>query len=232
MNMDNNNYGNTTIYTIGIGKIKNNELNSTYKVDDVKELRQSIEQYGLKQPLTVIKDGDDYKLISGHRRLKAIKEIYSDGGTIKFAGKEYNGLVPCIFESEFQDKDEEFLNLVSSNSYRKLSPEEMSALVHKAREIYERRLENGEIVKDDTPTRDVIGKMINVSGRTVDKYLKEDRDNEKNNEKVRNIKLIAKDIDKAISNVKEIKFDEYGKTNRQVIKDKLSELIAACKSIK
>jgi len=46
--------------------------------EQLKELAQSIEQHGLIQPLAVEKQGDRYRLISGHRRLKALRLIGAD----------------------------------------------------------------------------------------------------------------------------------------------------------
>ena len=48
-----NGNGSSKIYFIGIDKIINNELNDVFKVEDLDELRNSIEMYGLKQPISI-----------------------------------------------------------------------------------------------------------------------------------------------------------------------------------
>lgn len=45
---------------------------------DIDDLKESIKQAGLLQPITVYKDGDGYICIIGHRRLRAYRELYKD----------------------------------------------------------------------------------------------------------------------------------------------------------
>ena len=44
-----------------------------FNEDAIKELSESIKQYGIIQPLTVRKRGDVYELVAGERRLRAAK---------------------------------------------------------------------------------------------------------------------------------------------------------------
>lgn len=62
---------------IPVEKIKVNPLQPREDFDEekLKELADSIKQKGLIQPVTVLKKGDDYILISGERRLRAVKMI-------------------------------------------------------------------------------------------------------------------------------------------------------------
>ena len=63
------------IIKMDLDKINPNPLNKTiYGVNKKQheELKKSIELVGLLEPLTITKDNT---LVSGHRRLKAIKEI-------------------------------------------------------------------------------------------------------------------------------------------------------------
>ena len=109
-----NGNGSSKIYFIGIDKIINNELNDVFKVEDLDELRNGIEMYGLKQPISVVRSEDKFKIISGHRRIAAIRQIFAANKTIMFGSRELNNQVPCIFENEFDNEDDEFLNLCSS----------------------------------------------------------------------------------------------------------------------
>lgn len=45
---------------------------------DIDDLKASIKQAGLLQPITVYKDGDGYICIIGHRRLRAYRELYKN----------------------------------------------------------------------------------------------------------------------------------------------------------
>nr|MBA3706752.1 ParB/RepB/Spo0J family partition protein [Bacteroidota bacterium] len=62
---------------IYVNKIKVNPLQPREDFDEakLKELADSIKQNGLIQPITVRKSGEDYILISGERRLRAIKSL-------------------------------------------------------------------------------------------------------------------------------------------------------------
>ncbi|HMS32831.1 MAG TPA: ParB/RepB/Spo0J family partition protein [Ignavibacteria bacterium] len=62
---------------IPVEKIKVNPLQPREDFDEekLKELADSVKQKGLIQPITVLKKGDDFILISGERRLRAVKMI-------------------------------------------------------------------------------------------------------------------------------------------------------------
>ncbi|MBK8551220.1 MAG: ParB/RepB/Spo0J family partition protein [Ignavibacteria bacterium] len=66
-----------SINEIPVAKIKVNPSQPREDFDQEKlnELADSIRQNGLIQPITVKKDGDDFILISGERRLRAVKLI-------------------------------------------------------------------------------------------------------------------------------------------------------------
>lgn len=60
---------------IDIDRIQPNPFQPRRKFSDeaLKELSQSIDRHGLIQPIIVIKDGNDFTLIAGERRLRATK---------------------------------------------------------------------------------------------------------------------------------------------------------------
>ncbi|MDO5440749.1 MAG: ParB N-terminal domain-containing protein [Erysipelotrichaceae bacterium] len=226
-----NGNGSSKIYFIGIDKIINNELNEVFKVEDLDELRNGIEMYGLKQPISVVRSDDKFKIISGHRRIAAIRQIFAANKTIMFSSRELSNQVPCIFENEFENEDDEFLNLCSSNNYRKLSPEEVRPIVIRCSEILEKRLQAGQASIEGTTKRDVIAKMAGVSARTVDKYLKSD-DNLSDKTKIKSVNSIVNTIDKYISFISDIEMDEYGRSDKERIKESLMNLISICKRTK
>ena len=227
-----NGNGSSKIYFIGIDKIINNELNDVFKVEDLDELRNGIEMYGLKQPISVVRSEDKFKIISGHRRIAAIRQIFAANKTIMFGSRELNNQVPCIFENEFDNEDDEFLNLCSSNNYRKLSPEEVKPIVIRCSEILEKRLSTGEMSIEGTTKRDVIAKMAGVTGRTVDKYLHEHNGDFEDKTKIKSVNSIVNTIDKYILFVSSIEMDEYGKSDKAKIKESLMNLISVCKKAK
>ena len=63
----------------------------TFEMDEIPELKQSIQVYGLLTPLTVCMDENGrYEVLSGNRRYRAIKELKQDGIVNK-----YNE-IPCM----------------------------------------------------------------------------------------------------------------------------------------
>ena len=225
----NANYGGKT-YFINIDKIINNDLNEVYDKYDLSNLKNSIVEYGLKQPLSVVKANEDaYRLIAGHSRLAVIKEIYAENKSLKYCGKELHNQIPCIFENSFDNEDDEFLNLASSNVYRKLSEEETKNVIIKTAQIYEKRK---NLPGYEGKKRDVIARLANVSARTVDKYLKSDEDSNQINSKIPTVNAVLNLIDKITNQINEIDLDEYGKTDKNKIKESLLNLSILCKKKK
>ena len=216
-----------TIYPTSINKIKTNEQNDVYVEKGLDDLKQSIEQYGLKEPLSIVKDGEGYRLIAGHRRLACIKQLFAEGKTLKFGNNQYTNKVPCIFENDFADKDEEFLNLIASNKYRNPSPEEVEAIVKKCNEIYERK----GLKQEGVAKRDAIAKLALVSPRTADKYLKKGNEEPKT-KRLSSVTSVVNKLNKLSEAIDEIDLDEYGKTDKNSIKEALANVIAKCKSKK
>lgn len=225
-------YGSSTIYNIGITNIITNPLNEVYKVENIEELAKSIEEFGLKQPLSVIRKDDKYMIIAGHRRYAAIQSIFAKGKKIEFAGKELSNLIPCIFDDaeKFKDEDSAFFELTSSNNYRKLSAEEMKSLISKANDIYEKNKINGIVPAG--AKRDWIAKKIGLSARTVDKYLKTDDETVEDikDTKIKKATSINKKLESFYEYIEDIQVDEYGKSDRESINKEFKKIIDLCKN--
>lgn len=162
-----------TIHKIDIEQIEENKLNSLYSQDDIDGLKDNIKEFQLSQPLVVKKIGNNmYRLISGHRRLKACKQLFAEGELLYFFNKEFNGCVPCIFdEKEYVNEDDELLAIISSNSQRILSKKERKQIYEALQAIYDHKCANGE--KPPGKAREVISKWMGVSARTVQNYKTE-----------------------------------------------------------
>ena len=94
------------VQEIQISKIVNNPYQTREKIqeDPLKILTKSIRERGLFSPISVLKDGDDYIIISGHRRLAAFK---------KLKRKE----IPAIVKTRHKNK-ELIVDLVHENLIR------------------------------------------------------------------------------------------------------------------
>ena len=64
-----------TVKDIPIGEIQKKE-NIRKEYTDLEELKASIREYGLIQPITVYKEGDGYVVKTGHRRFMAYKVLH------------------------------------------------------------------------------------------------------------------------------------------------------------
>ena len=72
--------GNSGILEIDISKIKPNpyQPRKEFKEESIIELANSIKRHGLLQPVILIKDKDEYILVAGERRLRAVKKLNKD----------------------------------------------------------------------------------------------------------------------------------------------------------
>ncbi len=71
---------NSAIKEIEVSKIKPNpyQPRKVFNKEAIKELAASIEKHGLMQPIIVIEDNENYILVAGERRLKAVKSLNKD----------------------------------------------------------------------------------------------------------------------------------------------------------
>ena len=99
-----------TVKMIDIDQLQANEKNF-YKVGkkDLDDLKSSIEISGILDPPSVCKaDGDKYRIISGHRRCEAVRQLVKEGHT------ELR-MVPCFIRSP-QSAEMEELELIWANA--------------------------------------------------------------------------------------------------------------------
>ena len=75
---------------IDIDNIEPNR-NNFYEISEIESLADDIERQGLMNALVVSEDDGRYELISGHRRLAALKSLIADG-------RRRSGRVPCFIK--------------------------------------------------------------------------------------------------------------------------------------
>lgn len=112
-----------------------------YSVDvNEEDLAESIEVSGLLTPLGVIrKDGGHYKLISGHRRWRALKYLHD----CRPGGREKYAAIPCVVYDSPMDADREELMLIHANAQRIKTGAELTKEAEKTTAILTRLKENG-----------------------------------------------------------------------------------------
>ena len=78
--------------------ISENRQRRQFPQAELNELAESIQSTGLLHAPTLRIEGDNYVLVSGERRFRAIKDIYELGGKFKYDNEEViSGLLPYTF---------------------------------------------------------------------------------------------------------------------------------------
>ena len=161
-----------------------------YEISDIEELAEDIERQGLMSILVVsADDSGKYTLISGHRRLAAIKQLIADG-------KRKSTTVPCYIKGA-KSREETELDLIMLNAtQRKYSDTDAMREYEELERIFKALADAGKPIKGKM--RDNIAKMMNVSPSQVAKI-----DNIKRNA-VPEIEQAVKSGDMSISTANEV----------------------------
>ena len=149
------------IEMIPLGKIKPSGKN-IYRVDDIAELKASIELTGLQQNLLVRETGSgEYELVSGHRRLLAVAELRGEG-------RESFSHVPCKVVKTASDIEAEMQLIFANSTTRRLNDYELVTQAARLREILTELKESGYSYTGKK--RDIIAGFLDVSPSQVSKY--------------------------------------------------------------
>lgn len=144
---------------LDISDIEPSELNK-YSVDDVAELKASIELVGLQQNLVVRKRDDmaKYELISGERRYTAISQLVDEG-------KKDFARVPCKIIKSIDDIQAELQLIFANSTARRLSGHELTWQTGRLTEILRAYRDGG--YKMTGKTRDIVAELLKVSPSQV-----------------------------------------------------------------
>jgi len=152
---------------IPIEKIKPNKLNADFSQEEIDTLRYSIEINGLFHALVVIPDyeKDEYRLVSGERRYRALSSIDTDKRNALFPIG-----IPCKTESKKEEEDEidEEIKLREANiQQRNYTPEEKTKHIRRLLELYQIKQERGEI---KSAVKEIM-KAYNINERMARRYV-------------------------------------------------------------
>lgn len=174
---------------IDVENIEPNKANF-YEISEVEALAEDIERQGLMTALVVAEqDGGKYQLISGHRRLAAIKQLIGDG-------RRRNTKVPCFIKGA-KPKTETELDLIMLNAtQRKYTDADTMREYEELTRIFKELEAAGKPIKGRI--RDKIAEALNVSAAQVGKL-----DNIKHNA-VPTVEQAVKSGDMSISTANEV----------------------------
>ena len=111
-----------------------------YEMSEIEELADDIERQGLMSVIVVTEENDEFHLVSGHRRLAAVK-LLIDGGRRK------STTVPCYIKSA-RSADETQLDLIMLNAtQRKYSDSDTMREYEELERIFKAMEQAGKPVK-------------------------------------------------------------------------------------
>lgn len=145
------------IREINLNDIIDNENNRFSMEEDIKFLMlvESIKRVGVLQPVLLKKENGKYKIVAGHRRVRA--SHVAGLNTIKSFIKEYDN-----------DNLNELLDLIETNTTtRDISIDDMLNSIDLIEEIVQQKN-----IKIDGNMNDYIGTLLERSGKTIERYKK------------------------------------------------------------
>ncbi|HBG7829241.1 ParB N-terminal domain-containing protein [Clostridioides difficile] len=130
-----------------------------YSVEDIEDLKSSIEMFGVKQSLLVKENKDNkYTIIAGHRRRLAVLKLLEENKE-----NEKFKMMPCMIEKVTGIR-EKILLITTNSTARELTDfEKMKQAVEMKKLLEELRAE--EDIKGKT--RDLVAKMLNTSAGQI-----------------------------------------------------------------
>ena len=120
--------------TVSLSEIIENEKNVLFRElteKEMEELKSSIQEVGLLEPLVVVQEGEHYKLISGHQRKKALEELGMDKVAVNIVN--------------LQDEDEELALIHANIKQRKLNDMELARVIRAEKEIIQQKIKKGTL---------------------------------------------------------------------------------------
>lgn len=184
---------NSYIDNIKMIKIADIETNAEnfYSLPDIEDLAEDIDRQGLIHSLAVAKiSSEKYKLISGHRRLTAIKLLIENG-------KWNNETVPCYVITAKKSDAEMNLDLIMLNhTQRKYSDSDIFKEHEELKKIFSQLEADGVEIKGRL--REKIAKAMHVSSAQIGKI-----ENIKNNA-IDSVKVAVENGELSISTANEI----------------------------
>ena len=127
-----------------------------FEVDDVQDLMESIEVHGVLQPLVVVQHGQGYRLLAGHRRLKALQQLHE---AVKM-DKRW-GTAPCVVLPPMSDAMEQMVLIQTNTTARQLSyAEKMESAIRLKKILVQLKSEG---VKLPGRLRDIQAEQLEIS---------------------------------------------------------------------
>lgn len=147
-------------------KIIPNQLNKKYSQEDIESLKESIRLEGLRHNLCVMYnvDEDNYRLVSGERRYRAICMLEEKDYVRLFP----SGIPAKVEKADISEIDEEIMLIKANSEKREETPELKRWEVIRLNELYEAKRQKGEEIPNIARA---ISKTMGMSERMTKNYL-------------------------------------------------------------
>lgn len=127
-----------------------------FDVSDVQDLMESIEVHGVLQPLVVVEHGQGYRLLAGHRRLKALQQLHEAD---KMDKRWATAL--CVVLPPMSDAMEQMVLIQTNTTARQLSYAEKMESAARLKKILVQLKSEG--VKLPGRLRDIQAEQLEIS---------------------------------------------------------------------
>lgn len=121
----------------------------------MEDLQESIQANGVLEPLLVVRDGDGYRLISGHNRLQAVRHLHLYG-----PDAQRWATVPCRILPPM-DKLREQTAIIEANRQRVKTPQVLQQEAEELTRLYTERKKAGEELPGRV--RDRVAEALQIS---------------------------------------------------------------------
>lgn len=104
------------VYIISTNQIISNEnrLRKNFNEETMEELKQSILKHGLLVPILVKQNGDNYQIISGERRYRAIKELNLDTILVRILNLGQEETIEVALTDNMQREDLNYIEIAEA----------------------------------------------------------------------------------------------------------------------
>lgn len=142
---------------IAVERITDNPLNFYPRPTNeaLGHLMESIQANGLLEPPTVVRDGEQYRLISGHSRMEAVRLLHSQAPEDTRWASVLCRILPPM------SREQEASAVIEANRQRVKSPALLSQEAEKLTDLYIQRKKNGEELPGRI--RDRVAEALQVS---------------------------------------------------------------------
>lgn len=136
-----------------------------YAMDNIKELADTIENFGILQDLSVKPlDNGMYSIVAGHRRHEAVKMLVEERGLTKFE------FVDCVLTDPDENETITQIKLhITNTTARELSDYDKMVAISELKRLFNEAREQGIEIKGKL--RELIAKEIGLGTTQVQKYL-------------------------------------------------------------